>query len=184
MSDNMHELEHPVLNVMTSFDTVPGEREDEPLPFEQLYEEVTEGMNGPPAEYSESYHIFGTLHQMNNYLDEQNLTSYTSVTMEGWTATVDQIADDYYQIHNLSYFDSELFNSNVVGPVLKTCRTLFLVSVIVPTLFLTTIPSSPNIPTIPAIATTLAQVFILILTGIYGYRLFNNLINLVGQSEF
>lgn len=183
MAEYLSQLESPVINIVTSFDAFPSHPRD-PKPYKDLFHEVTGNTREKSTKYKPDHHIFGFMPKLDNYIGEYTTANESSATIMGWSAAVRQMNDSFYRIYNLSDFSTALFNEDVVGPVLQTCQTLFVVGVILPTLFLITVPEIPLLPELPTLVITVVEVIVLGVTGYFGYQLFKSLIEMVGESSY
>ena len=124
------------------------------------------------------------MRHLTKYIQEGTPTDKKGSTLRGWNAAVEAISNNYYSIDSRQYFDTDIFKQDQIGPVLNRCKVLFVFGVILPTIFLITLPTDSGVPTLPTFGTTIIQLITLGVVGYYGWKLFEDLSALIRFDEF
>lgn len=190
MEEMFFEMEKPLIMIGKTFDM-----RSEDFPYElpnsedglsqvvRLYREIRGSPETGYYEFDKEHGLSGQMPELHQYLSQHSTSSANPSTIQGWADAISTMSDSYYMIQNVQYFDNQLLDDNAIGPVLQTCLTLFLVGVLLPTLFLLTLPPSIT-PDLPIYLTTIAELVVLIATGYFGYKLFSYLIKMVEESQY
>lgn len=182
MESDFKELEYPIVNLLTNFNVYPSTHVADPPPWERFYDEITQTDETAPDDYSSDYSIFEIQDNMELFL-ANTVMGGDSRNIEGWKNAILGISDSYYTIDARKYFDTDLFDNNLVGPVLNRCKVLFFIGVILPSSLLMTIPDTLLVE-VPILTITIIQASILVIIMYLSWALFSDLIYLVSDSRF
>lgn len=143
LREQMTMTERPVLHIISEFEDM--ENPENPRE-ERLFFEIVDQQGFSCDEYNPEYNVFGSSDSIDYWL-RRNTTKTEGYTFESWRLIADNLTTDYYTIDGRKHLSGDIFEHDELRTLLVDAGLLFSVGVLIPMLFLITIP-----PTVPLIS--------------------------------
>ena len=138
MREQMTMTERPILHIISEFQDM--ENPENPRQ-ERLFSELMERQGNLRKEYDPQRAVFDSSEHIDHWVRE-NTTRSNGRSFKSWEVIADNITREYYAIDGRQHLSGTAFDNDEFRTLLIDAAILFFVGVLVPMLFLTTIP--PN----------------------------------------
>jgi hypothetical protein len=138
-------MERPILQISSEFD---DKSKDGNPRQERLFKELIEQRGFGDRDFDPQYALFESTDKIDYWID-QNTTKTDGLKFGSWKLITDSLLRDYYTIDGRKHLSGDVFENRELRTLFIDAAILFAVGVLIPMLFLVTIPSNSSLPFIP-----------------------------------